>query len=416
MVPGYFFIFIDTSIIYNSGFNYNAFNNRPINELLEIRNNYNGFYKEYKEILLHIPEIVMKELLYVKNQTAEMKLGEAEKILKPLEEETLNKELNEIKKKFSAKISSEGEIFLRRNNIIKVPCCSDHYFDYIVQKAIDKKKPFHPSYDAKNDKQKGDNGFKDTLIWYSIIEYMKKKKIKNTDQIIFLTNNIKDFESEDTLQEFKSLTGKEIHIVNFNSNNIGKPNDSTSQEFFTIILENSKDFKIDTIKISYIELKDEIKISSIKSFPLGFNISPLFPESLTHDDFKEKIEKSIKDKFLSFGFSVENLKFTYTVEPKIVGVNVFLRNYKLWFIDILGMELEFEDDTFIDEYNFDTQFSTEIEEYRNYPFYGDSEGLQVLKEIQKDFRETIAAMLKKRGYHVDPDVIDYEFEEFIPPD
>lgn len=264
--------------------------------------------------------------------------------------------------------------------------------------------PFKPKLDEKKKRYIGDNGFKDTVIWYSIIEHIKNQEISENDQIILLTNNIKDFKSDGTLREFKLLAGKDIHITNFKP---AKGNGSKPSEFLRIILENSKDLKIDTINISYLKIKDKIQIHSIKGSPLNFNLAPLFPNSIDPSNFEDKIETQIKYRFSSFGFNVEDLKFNFD-EAKVVAVTVNLRNYKLWFIDIDGIELEFEDGIFIEEFNFDVNFGTDILEYNGYD--GES------RDADEDFRETIISILEGRGYHhIEPDSIEYEVE-YIPPD
>jgi hypothetical protein len=55
----------------------------------------------------------------------------------------------------------------------------------LVNRAINKVRPF----------QNEDKGFRDTLIWLSLIEYLKKKK--HTEKVAFINNNPKDFYDRD---------------------------------------------------------------------------------------------------------------------------------------------------------------------------------------------------------------------------
>jgi len=151
---------------------------------------------------------------------------------------------------------------------------------------------------------------------------------------------------------------------------------------------------------------EEDTIHSIKGSPLYFNLAPLFPKYMDTENFENILKTAIKRKFLSFGFNVEDLKFNF-VAPKVVAVTVNLRNYKLWFLDIDSIELEFEDGIFTEEVNFNVNFGTDIVEYDEY----DSD----LGDTDQDFRATIISILEDRGYHIDPDCIEYEVVEFIPP-
>ena len=375
-----------------------------MNELLKIRDNYNDIFGDHKQILLHFTEVVVKEIFSIKNEISKQKLQEVTKTVKYLESDTLKVELETIDKNFTEQLKSNGESFILKNNIITVPCCSGCYLENIVQKSLDKKMPFKPIFDKKKKRRAGDNGFKDTVIWYSIIEYINKQEIKDNDQVILLTNNISDFESELTLREFESLTHKKIHITNFYP---AKYNDLKSPVFLSIILENSNNLKIDTINISYLKIKDEIQIHSISGSPFYFNLASLFPKSMDPEDFEYKIETEIKSKFSSFGFNVKDLKFDF-VETEVVAIIVNLRNYKLWFIDVDSIELELGDGICIEELNFDVNFGTDLLEYNDYD--GKS------RETDKDFRATIASILEDRGYHhIDPASIEYEIE-YIPPD
>lgn len=189
MAIEHFYTFIDTNLLYDEKLDHNVFNTQSMNELLKIRNNYNEIFGDSKKIHLHIPEIVIKEVISLKHESSKREFKKIETSVRYLERTVIKEELLDIKKNFKEKITTNGDSFLLENEIIEVPCCSNNYFENIVQKAVDKKIPFKPKYDAKKNRETGDNGFKDTVIWYSIIEYIKKQEIQNNDQVIFLTNN-----------------------------------------------------------------------------------------------------------------------------------------------------------------------------------------------------------------------------------
>lgn len=85
-------------------------------------------------------------------------------------------------------------------NIVETESIS---FQSILNRAINKKKPFI------GENSESDKGFKDAVLWESIIEYAKKSKNKN---FILFTKNTKDF-SEVLEKEFEKLTGKKIEII-----------------------------------------------------------------------------------------------------------------------------------------------------------------------------------------------------------
>lgn len=89
---------------------------------------------------------------------------------------------------------------MRKHKVERIPIPSIEKED-LIDRAINKLKPFN------------DNGagFKDTLIYLSIIEDALSKKSEDTCYI-FCTNDSKEF-SEEILKEFKDLTKKDLVIV-----------------------------------------------------------------------------------------------------------------------------------------------------------------------------------------------------------
>ena len=97
-------------------------------------------------------------------------------------------------------LEAEKEKFLSGNNIFKIPICNESRFKEIVKRALRKQPPFEGK-----DKQ-SDKGFKDVLIWESILEYSED----NQFNIHFVTND-KGFK-QTLIKEFKSRVGREIKI------------------------------------------------------------------------------------------------------------------------------------------------------------------------------------------------------------
>lgn len=77
-------------------------------------------------------------------------------------------------------------------------------FQNILKRAINKKKPF------VGENGDSDKGFKDAVLWESIIEYAKKSENK---KFVLFTKNIQDFPKE-LEDEFENVTDKKIEIIN----------------------------------------------------------------------------------------------------------------------------------------------------------------------------------------------------------
>ena len=75
-----------------------------MNELLKIRNNYNGIFGDYKKILIHFPEIVIKEVISLKLDNSKKQFKIIETSVRYLETTIIKEELKDIKKNFKEKI------------------------------------------------------------------------------------------------------------------------------------------------------------------------------------------------------------------------------------------------------------------------------------------------------------------------
>lgn len=112
----------------------------------------------------------------------------------------INPELN-----YANFLSEVKENYLKHNDVEVLPICNENRFSKIVERALNKQAPFEGG-----DKGKSDKGFKDALIWESILEYADS--IDQPSEFIFITND-KGF--HDTLRrEFEVFTGKSITFYN----------------------------------------------------------------------------------------------------------------------------------------------------------------------------------------------------------
>lgn len=89
----------------------------------------------------------------------------------------------------------EDYIKFHNINIVKTKNIS---LQNLLNRAINKKKPF------VGENGNSDKGFKDAVLWESIIEYAKKSENK---KFILLTKNIQDFPKE-LEDEFENVTKK----------------------------------------------------------------------------------------------------------------------------------------------------------------------------------------------------------------
>lgn len=92
--------------------------------------------------------------------------------------------------------------YIKANNINILNNCSQSRFSNIVNRALNKQAPF------LGEKGNSDKGFKDAVIWESILEFA----INNEGEYIFLTHDkgFKDY----LFKEFKEVTNKSITIYN----------------------------------------------------------------------------------------------------------------------------------------------------------------------------------------------------------
>ena len=104
----------------------------------------------------------------------------------------------------------------------------------------------------------------------------------------------------------------------------------------------------------------------------------------------------------------------YNKSP-IESVSVNLRNFKLWFLDILDIDVYYEDGTEVQtEDPKDLQFSTILE--RAPDINKEPEMYVEFKEYETEFKKEVSSILERTGYgKVDVNAIEYDIVEYIPP-
>ena len=276
-----FFIFLDTNMVYVKSLDYNIFETNILKNLLTIRDNYNTYFSETREVKLIFPDVVIKERYKQETQKILSTLETFRSTIKGLDETSLIEELDKIIPKIRNKIIYMGGKFLREKNIEEIPTSINDYIDRIIDKKIHDLKPFTVVFDKKGDKY--EKGFLDAVIWYSIIDYTRKQVIidpeigyeNENDFFIFLGND-KDFDSEELKKEFLSETGKNIDILNFNGCTVGI-NNSQFKELLEKILNHSKNNIIEKITIFFTKIGEKNVIRGVTPEPLNIDILSLCP-------------------------------------------------------------------------------------------------------------------------------------------
>lgn len=150
----------------------------------------------------YIPQLVIYEY---KNLFARDFKSETKKMMnkfKPYIEYVDKKNIDDTLQYIQIDIQSRLEV-LFKNRIIKYDESSEA-FNKIINRALEKIQPFV----LDNEKNKSDKGFKDTIIWLSVIEYFKNQ---GEDNVIFVSDDTV-FSSNNSIliNEFKSHTNKNI--------------------------------------------------------------------------------------------------------------------------------------------------------------------------------------------------------------
>ncbi|CAG0999645.1 MAG: hypothetical protein MPEBLZ_03034 [Candidatus Methanoperedens nitroreducens] len=146
--------------------------------------------------------------------------------------------------------------------------------------------------------------------------------------------------------------------------------------------------------------------------------------SFLKNEYKKRVDKelSITDKVSSALTKIkvkpskELIYFEKYAKTPIVSAFVNLRNFKGWFLDILDIDIYYEDGKELQiQPHEEVQFSTALED-TEFTKKGD-EMYDTLKEYETTFKNTISSILNREGYgEVDINAIDYDIVEYIPPE
>lgn len=176
--------------------------NQPFDELISLRDL--DTCNDMIQILMS--EIVLRELV-------EQKVIQYEKDVDAYNMLALR--MGKLKEEFDSVSSYREEAlkqakeFLDTKSVNIIPVCDKMYWDCIIDKAIRKEAPFEGM------EGKADKGFKDTLIFFSMIDYARKNKgsyyFVSKDRIF--SGKIKNGSVNRLQQEFFDWSGSSFHVV-----------------------------------------------------------------------------------------------------------------------------------------------------------------------------------------------------------
>lgn len=273
--------------------------NQPFEELINIRDS--DTCDDIVQIL--VPEMVLRELVEQKTAQYEKDI-EAYNMLslrmgKPKEEfETVSSYRNEALK--------QAKEFLETKSVNLIPVCDAIYWNYIIDKAIRKEAPFEGT------EGKADKGFKDTVIFFSMIEYAQK----NPGSYYFISRDgifsekVKSGRKNRLQQEFFNLSESSFHVI------------ADTDELKRRISRKQPGETLN--KLSYIIKVEEIRIDQdITKIPIKIKQEiPFFTEdNVIGTMINEEISSQLKKFMISW---YECPREQYSKEPDMVYEGSFI--------------------------------------------------------------------------------------------
>lgn len=134
-----------------------------VNNLMKMRRQ--GYFGDSVEIL--VPEVVVHEIARQRLEAYESLVVDVEKIRRSIAGYgviDLGTSLDDYRKDVDKQFAE----WMEENDIKVIPVCDESYFAQIVSDALEKKPPF------EGREKQSDKGFKDVLIFYSMISFARK--------------------------------------------------------------------------------------------------------------------------------------------------------------------------------------------------------------------------------------------------
>lgn len=104
---------------------------------------------------------------------------------------------------YSKHLEQKSGGFVSKYGITQLDYPDNGVLPKLISRVLNREKPFYKKESNK------DSGFKDALIWESILDYAERHK---EEEIIFLTKDT-DFKDAKLSQEFKERTGRDLKVI-----------------------------------------------------------------------------------------------------------------------------------------------------------------------------------------------------------
>lgn len=210
--PNNYVIIFDTNILYEKaengcdfcGFKFNRLFQNIVDEIEE--------RDLIEHITIAIPDVTWNELYQQRMQAFNRKNQELKKLLDAFKFPNIQYEISVID--YEVYLNEQIDIFKKKlsnysMNVINIDLPSETRFQSIVMRAFSKVPPFE-GIDKKSDK-----GFKDALIWESVLEF--KAKYSESKVILYsrdgLFNDVLAEEFNDLFKDALILLNKEVDVI-----------------------------------------------------------------------------------------------------------------------------------------------------------------------------------------------------------
>lgn len=219
-------------------FGHFATHNRLSNLINKIEKN--DLSENYKVI---IPKIVVEELKKQQMENFKTSYNELKNIYKKMEK-LYFLDLNEIVEiNYSNKVEELINQFLSNNNINILEICEENKFANIVNRALEKKAPF------RGTSGNSDKGFKDALIWESLLEFGQSNK----GNFIYITKDGDFLKRQKELKfEFSDSTKNSITFME------AEKLEETPNMIDKVINNKEELLRVKCVEEEFISIKEEI--------------------------------------------------------------------------------------------------------------------------------------------------------------
>lgn len=193
------YIIFDTNILFRS--RYNDFSDFSFPSIYdEIRGKIERYELEDR-FEVYVPEISIAEIFQQQFDAFQVNLSNIKENYRPCKQlygiDLIIKEDYD----YHFELQARKEQYLNHNKVKVLPICSESRFSSIVNRALTKNAPF------SGEKGNADKGFKDAVIWESILEFA----LENKGEYFFITHD-KGFK-QSLVSEFCDVTNQNISFI-----------------------------------------------------------------------------------------------------------------------------------------------------------------------------------------------------------